>query len=73
MTNHTVHVGYICPFCERRVTVLSSNSTEIINRLSEHRAIEAKCLCGDTRTIRMVEVQTLTVWRENAESAVNQG
>jgi len=64
----TVHVGYICPLCERRVTVLSSSSPETLHDLAAHNSIESKCPCGFKRLIFLTDIQRLDSWQETEET-----
>jgi hypothetical protein len=60
MSTLIVSVGYTCPICGRRVTVLRS-----CDRIPEAiDGVQSECECGFGRMIRIDEIQSLRVWRE---------
>lgn len=61
LTAEIVCVGYTCPLCKRRVTVL--RSCDPIPTASD--LTESECQCGYIRAIVLAEIQTLDVWRES--------
>ena len=60
----TVCVGYTCPLCGKRVSVMRSSEPAPTGCL-----ILSECRCGYLRTIKIVDVQSLDVWRESASAA----
>jgi hypothetical protein len=62
MSTAIICVGYTCPACGKRVTVLRSSDPA----LEPTDIIETECPCGLIRPINIDEVQSLDVWYEPA-------
>lgn len=63
MPAEIVFVGWTCPLCGSRVSVLRSSDAP--KALVEHEVV-SECRCGFIRRIRLFEIQLLEVWRESA-------
>ena len=61
VNNEVISVGYPCPICRKRVSVLCSSDPP----KSCCYLIDTKCDCGFERTVCVWELQEMEIWRES--------
>lgn len=66
MSNEITFVGYTCPICKSRISVMNSSYPP----KGTAKAIVSTCDCGNAREIPLAEIQVLDVWRRKHTSSV---